>query len=200
MAQIIPEMEIIEKIRKNSDINACIRHLYKEYYAMLQNMVLTNNGDKEDSEDVIQETMITFVQIIQNNKFRDESNIKTFIYSVAKNIWLVQLKKRKANLQRQNIWLEGKSDFEADISEQMKKNEALGLVSGVIDSLGNVCSNILKRFYYEDLSLKEILPFTNFENEQVLRNKKSKCMKSLLEQLDQNPNLKDALNQALKLF
>ncbi len=195
-----PEMELLEKIRKNTDMNVCIRHLYREYYAMLANMVLTNSGDKEDSEDVIQETMITFVQLVQNDKFRGESNIKTFLYSIARNIWLVQLKKRNADLQRQGAWLEDKSEIEADVNEQIKKNEALGLISGVIDGLGQVCSNILKRFYYEDLSLKEILPFTDFENEQVLRNKKSKCMKSLMERLDQNPNLKEALNHALKLF
>ena len=60
--------------------------------------------------------------------------------------------------------------------------------------------SILNKFYYEDLSLKEILPFTDFENEQVLRNKKSKCMKALTEKLDQRPFMKESLYKALKIF
>ena len=194
------EKEIIDQIVGNLNMNACLKYLYKEYYGMLERLVVINGGTKQDGEDVVQETMVSFIQIVQSGKYREEANIKSFLYAVAKNVWFTKLKKQKSEDTRAGIWIEGKDEIEEDIQTHLKKKEALGLIVSVIDGLGEVCSNILKRFYYEDLSLKEILPHTNFENEQVLRNKKSKCMKSLMDRLETNPKLKEGLNEALKLL
>ncbi|HLO46558.1 MAG TPA: RNA polymerase sigma factor [Leadbetterella sp.] len=193
------EKEVLEKIRKNQDINTCLKYLYKEYYGFLERMVLNNSGSTADAEDVIQETFLALLQIIQNDKFKRESSLKSFLYAVARNIWLVHLKKQNAEQKRAKIWLEDAPDFEDDIQEQIKKNEALVLITEIFESLGSVCKQILNKFYYEELSLKEILPFTDFENEQVLRNKKSKCMKTLTDKLSQQPNLKESLYKALKI-
>jgi RNA polymerase sigma factor (sigma-70 family) len=196
----LKDLEIVENIEKNTNLNACIQSLYKDHYGLLENFVIKNGGRKEDGEDVVQETMVTFIQIIQEGKYRKEANLKSFLYAITKNIWFTKLKKLKAELQRGSIWIEKSAEYDDDINESIKKKESLGLIMSVLDNLGEVCSNILKRFYYEELSLIEILPFTNFENEQVLRNKKSKCMKTLMENLEKNTQLKSALNQALKLF
>jgi RNA polymerase sigma factor (sigma-70 family) len=194
------EKEIIEKIRKKQDLNTSIGYLYKEYAGFLERMVLQNSGNKLDAEDVVQETFIAVLQIIQNDKFKGESSLKSFLYAVARNIWLVKLKKQSAEDNRANIWLETVPQHETDIQEQIKKNEALELISGVFDRIGEGCKKILTKFYYENLSLKEILPFTDLENEQVLRNKKSRCMKSLTEKLDKQPFLKESLYNALKIL
>lgn len=194
------EKEILSKLKSNSELNTCLKYLYKEYFGFLEGMILNNSGSKEDAEDVIQETFVALIQIIQNDKFKGESSLKSFLYAVAKNIWLGKLKKHKAEYMRANIWVESNPKFEADIQEQLSKNEALSLISNVLSTLGSVCKVILQKFYYEELSLKEILAFTDFENEQVLRNKKTKCMKSLTEKLNQQPHLKDSLYKALRIF
>ena len=188
------EKEILSKLKSNSELNTCLKYLYKEYFGFLEGMILNNSGSKEDAEDVIQETFVALIQIIQNDK------LKSFLYAVAKNIWLGKLKKHKAEYMRANIWVESNPKFEADIQEQLSKNEALSLISNVLSTLGSVCKVILQKFYYEELSLKEILAFTDFENEQVLRNKKTKCMKSLTKKLNQQPHLKESLYKALRIF
>jgi RNA polymerase sigma factor (sigma-70 family) len=194
------EKEILLKLKSNSELNTCLQYLYKEYFGFLEGMILNNSGSKEDAEDVIQETFVAFIQIIQNDKFKGESSLKSFLYAVAKNIWLGKLKKYKAEFKRANIWLESNPKFEEDIQEQLSKNEALSLISNVFSTLGSVCQVILQKFYYEELPLKEILAFTDFENEQVLRNKKAKCMKSLTEKLNQKTDLKESLYKALRIF
>ncbi|MCP9754565.1 RNA polymerase sigma factor [Lacihabitans sp. CCS-44] len=194
------EKEILVKLKSNTELNTCLQYLYKEYFGFLKNMVLNNSGTKEDAEDVIQETFLAFVQIVQNDKFKGESSLKSFLYAVAKNIWLGKLKKQKAEFRRANIWVEANPKFEEDIQEQLNKNEALDLISNVLSTLGSVCKVILQKFYYEELSLKEILAFTDFENDQVLRNKKAKCMKSMTEKLNQQPHLKESLYKALRIF
>jgi RNA polymerase sigma factor (sigma-70 family) len=192
------ENAIIDKIKQNSDLNYCLKYLYKTYYTYLESYVLKNKGTKEDAEDVVQEVFLNFIQIIQHDKFRGESSLKSFLYSIAKNTWLSKLKKETADHKRAGIWVSVKENEEDDIQEQLKTNEALGIISKVLDSIGPICKNILNKFYYENLSLKEILPFTEFENEQVLRNKKSKCLKTLAENLNLVPNLKEIFYHALK--
>lgn len=194
----LSDEQILDKINNQNSLNEGISHLYKEHYDSIQKTIVYNNGSVEDSQDIIQETMLSFINMVQNNKFRGESSIKTYLHSIARNIWMTKLKKNKTDDNRNTIWVENNSDNEVDISSHIIKTESLNLISEIFKSIGQVCSDILKKFYYENLSLKEILNTTNFENEQVLRNKKSKCMKNLMEKLDGNPMLKSALLESLK--
>jgi predicted DNA-binding protein YlxM (UPF0122 family) len=62
----------------------------------------------------------------------------------------------------------------------MEKREARKQLVAVFEKLGTSCKKILTLFYYENLSIKEILEQTTYENEQVVRNKKHKCLKDWL--------------------
>jgi len=55
--------------------------------------------------------------------------------------------------------------------------------------LGESCRELLTLVYYENLSFKEILEKLHYENEQVIRNKKYKCMKELTDMIKDNPGL-----------
>ncbi len=193
------DSDIIENIKNKINLNKCLNRLYDNYYGSLERWIIQNSGQKADAEDVIQETMVSFIQIVQNEKFRGESSIKSFLYAIAKNIWFAKIKKQTADMKRAFLWNEDADEYVDEINNRILANENLKLISSVLENLGEVCSNILKKFYYEELSLIEILPFTNFENEQVLRNKKSKCMKALIEKLENNTSLKETIKQALKL-
>jgi DNA-directed RNA polymerase specialized sigma subunit len=67
----------------------------------------------------------------------------------------------------------------------------------IVDELGEMCKKILLMFYYENLSMKEILTNLEYENEQVVRNKKYKCLKQLEQMIEINPSLKKTLKNLL---
>ena len=67
----------------------------------------------------------------------------------------------------------------------------------VIEQLGDSCKQVLLAFYYQELSVKEMLSFLPYENEQVVRNKKYKCLKKLEELLNQDPSLASNLKTIL---
>ena len=56
----------------------------------------------------------------------------------------------------------------------------------LLQSLGESCRKMLELFYYENLSMKEISLHFKYENEQVVRNKKYKCLQQLTEKMKQN--------------
>ena len=66
-----------------------------------------------------------------------------------------------------------------DVSHYIVNRELRAQLMQVVESLGDTCKKILLAFYYENLAIKDILQTLDYENEQVVRNKKYKCLKQL---------------------
>ena len=195
---LVSSLEIISNIKTNQNLNQSVKYLYEQYYGLLEKYVLKNSGSKEDAEDVIQETMVAFIDMVQREKYRGESEIGTFLYAIARNIWLGKIRKNSADNNRNELWANEIMGFESDITFQIEKQESLKVIENLFSSIGETCKKILTMFYYQEASMKEILLEVNFENEQVLRNKKSKCMKALTDKIEINPKLSEYLKKALQ--
>ena len=87
---------------------------------------------------------------------------------------------------------------EEDISSYLSYKEAQTTIAELFERMGETCKHILTLFYYENLSMKEILKETSYENEQVLRNKKYKCLKELTNIIQQSPTIFNNVKSALQ--
>ena len=87
--------------------------------------------------------------------------------------------------------------MQVDTGHLIDKREGKAEVIKLVGELGESCRKILLLFYYENLSMREILASTEYENEQVLRNKKYKCLKRLEQMVNTNPALKETLKNLL---
>lgn len=188
---------LLTALRGKRNAGNAIRSLYRQYYELLRIYVRQNSGSEQDAEDVFQEVVVTFVDLVEQDKFRGESSIKTFLYSLNRHIWLNELKKR-GRMEQRNIKFERtRETVETDVSEFIAGREARAQVMQVIGQLGDACKQVLVAFYYQDLSMKEMLAFLPYENEQVIRNKKYKCLKKLEELLHADPALATNLKTML---
>jgi len=190
--------EIISAIRSKKEINGAIQYLYSTHYRYLERYVRQNNGDEDDAADIIQECFLVFIKLIEENKFRQEASIKSYLYAITKNLWITELRKRKSMTMRGEKYTQEKEAIETDISSTLIKNESHELIMGIFKELGEKCKSILYKFYYEDLSMKEIMMLEDFSNEQVLRNKKHKCLKGLIEKIQSDPNKLTTVKKALQ--
>ena len=68
-----------------------MEEIYKEYAKKVYNYLLSLTNDEMLSEELLQETFFSAIKNI--NKFRAESSIKTWLYSIAKNKWIDYQKK-----------------------------------------------------------------------------------------------------------
>jgi RNA polymerase sigma factor (sigma-70 family) len=186
------------KSPRQSDLNEAIRFMYKNYFEALKIYTLQNSGTDEDAQDIFQDTLVSFIDVVKKEKFRGESSIKTFLYTINRNLWLNELKKRGRKLERENIFEQQKDSTSNDILEKITDNESRKETLNIVDKLGEKCKQILLAYYYENLSMKEILVQVEYESEQALRNKKSKCLKQLEEMLTTNPLLAKKLKTALR--
>lgn len=181
--------ELLAAIRTKASLNDAIRRLYRDYFAMARGYIIKNSGQPADAEDIFQEVLVSFIDIVQQNKFREESSVRTFLYSLVRHTWLNELKKRGAISLRDEKYSLSAESLEADASRVMSRRESMNLLMKTIDRLGDSCKKILLAFYFEKQPVREILETLHYESEQAIRNKKYKCLKQLEQWVNDQPQL-----------
>ncbi len=190
------DQSLIQSLRSDENPDEAIRYLYRTQFLLTVAYIKKNSGTQEDAEDIFQELVLLFIEILKKDKFRGESSISTFLYALTRNIWLNELSRRGKAKRRDEIFEKSKDELDTDVSHLMTDRETKLQLMKVVDKLGETCKKILVAFYFENLAIKEILQSLNYENEQVVRNKKYKCLKQLeqmmLAESDLVKNLKSA--------
>src|SRR4029079_1220186 len=195
--QIWSDAEVLQLIRSQRTTGDGIRYLYQQHFESLSSFIIHNNGNAEDAQDVFQEVLVAFIQLVKQEKFRGESSIKTFLFAMNRNIWFNELKRRKRAIEREIKYDKMQPAEEEQVDQIIENREASGKLIQVLESLGESCKKILLLYYYENLSMTEILAQLDYENEQVVRNKKYKCMKKLEEMVSSDKNLYQQLKNLL---
>ena len=168
-----------------------LKYLYKQYYPMALKFVRLNRGNDEDANDVFQDSLIALYENVRSKKFRRDSTIKTYLYATIRNNWYSKLKKQKTELDIENI---------AQIEEpDQKRNETeiMNIFSGLFEQLGSSCHKILRYYYYENLSMKDIMEKMEFSSEESAKTQKYKCMKKLIQLIENRPILRTTLLELL---
>lgn len=190
--------ELIAAIRGKKDLNEAILFLYEQFSEITSSFLVNYGASGHDAQDVFQDTVIAFIDIVQKGKFRMESSIKTFLVSIARNIWRNELRRRQRSDEREKLFEAGREQSEADVSELIGEWEQRRQLRDLVYELGEPCRKLLMLFYYENLSMKEILAYLPYQNEQVVRNKKYRCLQQLTEILKRYPSLAGQLNELTK--
>ena len=178
---VFDDVQLLQIIRGKTDLDRAVRYLYHEYFDTVCALITFNKGTRQDAEDIFQEVVVNFLEVVQKERFRGDSSIKTFLVSMARHTWLNQLKKNNRAVEREVVFEKGRDHIETDVSEQLALLEHNKQLLATIEQLGEACQKILLLFYFEELPVKEILKHLHYENEQVVRNKKHKCLQQLAE-------------------
>lgn len=192
----VSDIELLENLQTNEKQDDAIRKLYREYYRLSAHYVLQNGGGESDAEDIFQEVLIAFIELVRDGRFRGECSIGTFLYTLTRNMWINELGKRDRSKIREEKFETAKEMVDFDFGRLLEGREARKTLSGLIKQLGETCQKILLAFYYHNLPIKAILQTLNYQNEQVVRNKKYKCLKDLEESVRADPNILNTFKSA----
>ncbi|MEQ9443049.1 MAG: sigma-70 family RNA polymerase sigma factor [Cyclobacteriaceae bacterium] len=191
------DREIVEAINKDRSLETVIRYLYRTNFDSIANYIRSNSGKDEDAEDFFQEAIVVFIDIVRRGNFRGDSSIKTFLYSIARNLWRNELKRQNRALMRETNYYEQSEKEEQDIQTKLWENEMKTQLMQLLEKLGDNCRKILLLFYYENLPMKEIFQHMGYETEQVARNMKYRCMNKLKEMLNEHQEIKQSFKSLL---
>ena len=178
-------------------INDVVNPLYHQYSGVVSAYVINNGGSRQDADDVFQETVVAFIDLVRKGKFRGEAQVKTLLVSIGRHVWLNEIKRKKSLDHRGEVYEMSRGLEEDDGIGQLYQRELSQRFLTLIRGLGESCRTILTLFYYESKSFREIVEQTAYENEQVVRNKKYKCMKELADMIRNDP---EAMEQVRLMY
>jgi RNA polymerase sigma factor (sigma-70 family) len=188
------DAEIITKL-EGINITPAIELLYENFLNTIVDFVIFTGGNKEDGADIFQESIMVLIEQVRSGKFRGESNLKTFLLKIARNLWMMELRTIERRKKREE-------DFYSDdpvFLEEINLNKKLINLQPILNKVGQICKNILVGYYFENKSMKVLLNDFDFKNEQVLRNKKNLCMKRLKKLLKADTTLYQTLKNEFTL-
>jgi len=171
------DLEFIEGLRHNKD--AVLRALYKKYYNLVLKYVVNNSGSSEAAADIYQETIIVLYENVQKPAFELNCQLQTFIFSIAKRLWLKQLRNSGHTLRFREDEEEEIVDVSEEISEHLKKESDLEKMNVSMENLGEPCKTLLKDFYVYKLSMEEISEKFGYTNADNAKTQKYKCLQRL---------------------
>lgn len=160
------------------------RQIYRQYYGLVESMVLKNSGQINDVADLFHDTMIVFFNKAKQPDFQLSSTIKTYIFAISRNLWLMKLKKNKKEIQVETAQME--SPIEEEFYKTLELTERKKLIRQLIGQLGEECQKILELYYFRKMRMVQIQKSLALTSEQVAKNKKSKCLKRIRKSVMEN--------------
>jgi RNA polymerase sigma factor (sigma-70 family) len=192
------DVELIAAISAERELNDAIRFIYRQYSQATSSFIMQHGGSEQDADDIFQETVVAFIEVVQKGKYRMEASVKTFLNSIARNYWFNEIKKRDRSGLRDKQFEMSRDKDEADVSHYISEMERKRQLRDLVDKLGDSCRKVLLLFYYENLSMKEMVDHLPYDNEQVVRNKKYKCLQALTGLIKDNPAIARQMQEILK--
>ena len=155
-----------------------VETLYKSHFTMIQHFVENNNGSFDDARDIFQEAMIALYEKVQLDSFVLTCQIKTYLFSICKHLWLKRLQQMGKYSSPLSAHEESIS-VEMDMGQIEKKDAAFEIMDRALNSLGEPCKSLLEGYYLNKKGLQELASQFGYTNADNAKNQKYKCLMRL---------------------
>jgi len=172
----IKEKELLEGLALGD--KKAVETIYKDNFNMVQSLVINNNGSAQEAKDIFQEAMIVLLQKARSGSFELNCQIKTYVYSVCRRIWLKKL--QQYNRYTNEVeGMVGTVPVEEDVEEYEKRDQEFAMMEKAISSLGEPCKSLIEAFYIQKRNMQDIASQFGYTNADNAKNQKYKCLMRL---------------------
>lgn len=156
----LDDQALLRAYKKTGD-KALVGTLYERYVHLVMGICVKYLRKHEDAQDA---TMQIFEKLLHDLIDQDVSNFKNWLWSVARNHCLMQLRKQNKEI------LTDSPEFADDAGEleiKMAREGQLEAIETTLKSLSDEQRTCVKLFYLEQRSYKEIAGLTGLELKKV---------------------------------
>lgn len=167
------EITLLAGLAKND--RTAVEVIYSRHFGMVQSLIINNNGSPDDARDIFQEAMIVLYERSKNPEFELQCQLKTYLYSVCRRLWL----KKLSQSQRYVPEINGADELvavEDEVEEQEKRNQEFQMMEKALLGLGEPCKSLLEAFYIQKKNMGDIASSFGYTNAENAKNQKYKCL------------------------
>lgn len=185
------DFKIIESIRKGSN-DRVLAYLYDKPLQKIRKYILSNNGSREDANDIFQDAVVILFNQVKKNKYDEKFEVDGFLYSVARNLWIDKMRKEKRMVTKNFMEGSDHTDFNDHLTDLIVKEKSAALRK-TFEKLDEKCRKILLFVIYDKLSMKEISERMGYNNENVAKSNHYRCKQYLTKMVRDDKELLNLL-------
>jgi len=168
------ESKLIEQLR-SGDQELLVK-IYAEYKIEFLAYTSRFSISDEDAVDIYQDSMIVLYENILSGKLTTlTSSVKTYLFAIGKY--------KIYNTLKVKVSLVDFEDYEfllaEDNEEFLLREKNIEQLQKAYLQLGCKCKEVIKLFYYENLTIKEIKNRLAYTSKDVVKTQKSRCIKQI---------------------
>ncbi len=192
MTNLISDEKLMSAIKgKIEERNWALKQFFqnKDIKDMVINYVVNHGGNRQDGQDVFQDSVILFDRAIRENTFKGQSSLTTFFVGIAKWRWVSYKRKFGNNMEFKPEQHEASVD---NIEVLMIEGERLLAIEEVLTRIGDRCKKVLK-LYKLSYSMEEIAEIIGLNSPEMAKKEAYKCRSKFKEFVLSNPDFEHLL-------
>ena len=182
----LTDEEILTGLRKRD--NRVLQFIYKNSFNPVKQLVIHNAGSDSDAEDIFQDALIIiFKKLKEETDFKLTAAFNTYIYSIARLLWLKHLRKiKKIEIDPLNRDMEERIEFEEPTPVE-DKDLRMAIYQRTLLKIPEDCQKIL-RLTAQDITSAEIARQLGFRSEGYVRKRRHFCKEYLINKIKEDPD------------
>lgn len=150
--------------------------LYKEVLPKIRAYIMKNSGQKDDANDIFQDTVLIFYNKVKQHQFDENHDISAYMFAIARNLWIKKAVKMKKTV-FQNEQIEFESD--EDTVKYLVTEEKMNAIKTLFEKLGEPCKTLLTYSIFECMSMQDICDKLHYKTINVAKTYAYRCRKKL---------------------
>lgn len=177
------EGKLINRLKKGDE--KALEEIYTEYKSDFFAFAKRFKANNDDVYDSYQDATIILYEHALNGKIDDlKSSVKTYLFGIGKFVLIGKLKKGNKSV----FGKDDTYDFDTTLEDINNDDEILTnrqkRLKLEIEKLGKKCKEVLELFYYRGYTIEDITNYLEYDNKNVVKSQKSRCLKQLKDKIN----------------
>ncbi|WP_313372302.1 RNA polymerase sigma factor [Sphingobacterium multivorum] len=163
-------MQQLINSNRTIDRQLLFMNLYKSTFPIVAKYVSRMGGNLDEAKDVFQDALLVYYEKIHLTE-TPLNNAIGYLFGTAKNLWLKRYGQSSPNLSLDKV----------DIALTTEESPSSARLFRFLEIAGRRCLELLKSFYYDQMSLQEIADEYGYSGVRSATVQKFKCLEKVRE-------------------
>ncbi|NJO03306.1 MAG: sigma-70 family RNA polymerase sigma factor [Bacteroidia bacterium] len=153
--------------------HAHLEELYLSTFPRVAAFVKSMQGNLEDARDIFQDALVIYLEKAQRGQLAVYQSEQSYLLGIVKHLWIRKFRRDAPKVSLDDA--EQTINLEDAYFPLVNETRLLQ----ILEQSGKRCLDLLRAFYYQNLSMKKIAAFLGFKSERSATVQKYKCLEKL---------------------